>query len=116
MKKIGFIMMILMVVGVYAQQPKPKIEKEGDLVKATYYYENGQVRQQGYVKDGKLHGQWISYRLDGTKVALAQYASGKKTGKWLFWDENGNVKEVDYYQNTIVNVIEVETGKTTVEN
>lgn len=116
MRKVMFILAALVVVSLYAQSPNPKIEQIGDLVKATYYYDNGNVRQQGFVKDGKLHGEWISYREDGTKVAIAQYNKGQKVGKWLFYDAEGNVKEVDYSSNNIVNVIEVNTGSSVVEN
>ncbi|PJB13043.1 MAG: nicotinic acid mononucleotide adenyltransferase [Flavobacteriales bacterium CG_4_9_14_3_um_filter_40_17] len=116
MKKILFLALLFCFAGLNAQQPGLKLEKEGDLVKATYFYENGQVRQQGYFKDNKLDGQWISYREDGTKSALANYANGKKTGKWLFWSEDGKITEVDYSQNTILNVIEVQSAKAVVEN
>lgn len=40
----------------FAQTEKPVLEKEGNLVKATYYHENGKVKQQGYFKNGKLDG------------------------------------------------------------
>ena len=30
--------------------------KQGDLIEATYYYEDGTIQQQGTFKDGKLHG------------------------------------------------------------
>ncbi len=116
MKKIIFLALFFCFAGLNAQQPGPKLEKEGDLVKATYFYENGQVRQEGYFKNNKLDGQWISYREDGAKSALAIYADGKKTGKWLFWSQDGKITEVDYSQNTILNVIEVQRANAVVEN
>lgn len=116
MKKILFLALLFCFAGLNAQQPNPKLEKEGDLVKATYFYENGQVRQEGFFKNNKLDGQWVSYREDGTKAALAIYQDGKKNGKWLFWSADGKITEVDYSQNTILNVIEVQGAKAVVEN
>ncbi|WP_313777809.1 nicotinic acid mononucleotide adenyltransferase [Flagellimonas meishanensis] len=75
----------------------------GKIVKATYFHENGEVAQTGYLMNGKLHGQWLMYALDGKKIASGKYVEGKKSGKWFFW-ENQILKEVDYDDNRIVNV------------
>ncbi len=83
-----------------AQDVKPTFEKKGELIKGTFYYEDGSIRQEGTYKDGKLHGEWISYQQDGKKNAIAQYEEGNKTGKWFFWT-NDILTEVDYQKNTI---------------
>ena len=82
---------------------KPVFEKDGDLIKGTFYYEDGSVRQEGTYKDGRLHGEWISYNKDGEKTAIANYENGKKSGKWFFWSEDKLV-EVDYQNSVIANV------------
>ena len=67
MKKI-FILGALLISGLtFAQTGKPFLEQEGNLVKATYYYENGKVQQQGYFKDGKITGQWVAFDENGNK-------------------------------------------------
>ncbi|WP_240614767.1 hypothetical protein [Polaribacter filamentus] len=38
----------------YTQEKQPTFKAEGDLVKATYYYEDGSVKTEGYFKDKKL--------------------------------------------------------------
>ena len=83
--------------------PKPVFEKEGDLIKGTFYYEDGSVRQEGTYKDGRLHGEWVSYDQNGGKTAIANYENGKKSGKWFFWSEN-KLTEVDYKNSVIANV------------
>lgn len=88
---------------VAANNIEPKLEAYGNMVKATYYYDNGQVRQTGFFKDGKLEGQWVSYDVNGTKKAVAEYAAGKKTGQWLHWNE-GALAEVSYDNNKIESV------------
>ncbi|MCF8713780.1 nicotinic acid mononucleotide adenyltransferase [Joostella atrarenae] len=82
---------------------KPKLEKEGDMVKATYFHDNGAVSQTGYYLEGKLHGEWKSYNEEGRKTAMAEYNKGEKTGKWFFWNDN-TLKEVNYQDNRITNV------------
>ncbi|MGK4566801.1 hypothetical protein [Flavobacterium sp. 3HN19-14] len=58
MKKYLFIAAVLISGVISAQNIAPKHEVVGNLVKSTYYYENGKVSQEGFYKDGKVHGQW----------------------------------------------------------
>lgn len=103
MKKI-WIMGVFLLSGVaFAQTTKPVLEQEGNLVKATYYYENGKVQQQGYFKDGKLTGQWVAYDAQGNKKSMGEYANGEKTGKWFFWS-NKSLSEVDYSDSRVAAV------------
>lgn len=89
---------------VFAQKsPEPRFEKNGELIKGTFYYEDGSVKQEGAYKNGKLHGEWISYYKNGEKETIAQYTTGKKTGKWFFWNDD-QLTEVDYDENKIVEV------------
>jgi len=94
------------IIGVAAmaqESPAPKFEKEGDLIKGTFYYEDGTIRQQGTYKNGELHGEWMAYDAEGKKQSMANYAEGKKTGKWFFWSSD-KLTEVDYYNNQIAEV------------
>jgi len=102
MKKIAIILIIFSVSLISAQdkEQKVKLEQKGDLVEATYYYDNGQVEQHGFYKDEKLHGTWEYYNQEGLKISVGVYKSGKKTGTWYFWN-NGNPKEVSYEEGKI---------------
>ena len=88
---------------VFAQNIEPKYEIEGNLVKATYYYDNGQIKQEGFYKDGKVHGKWVSYNEAGSKISLGEFTDGAKTGKWFFWNDN-SLNEVDYSDSRIAEV------------
>ena len=103
MKKL-FIAAMLVVSGViFAQENNVKNEIVNKMVKSTYYYDNGQVQQEGFYKDGKVHGEWISYDINGNKVAMGQYQDGMKVGKWFFW--NGlDLAEVDYSHSRVAQV------------
>lgn len=98
------VMMLLLVCGLtFAQEKNVKHEVVGQLVKSTYYDENGNIRQEGFYKDGKLHGQWISYDANGKKIAMGQYENGKKIGKWFFWN-TASLNEVDFKESQIAQV------------
>lgn len=98
---------------VNAQDVKPTFEEKGELIKGTYYYEDGNIRQEGTYKNGKLHGEWISYKQNGKKNAIAQYEEGAKTGKWFFWSDDV-LTEVDYSSNRIAEVKEYQNTNTLV--
>jgi antitoxin component YwqK of YwqJK toxin-antitoxin module len=103
MKKTMILAAVLVSGFAFAQAVKPVLEQNGDLVKATYYYENGQIQQEGFFKDGKLNGQWVSYDESGNKKAIGEYANGEKTGKWFFWNDK-SLSEVDFSKSKISNV------------
>ncbi|MEM6720967.1 MAG: nicotinic acid mononucleotide adenyltransferase [Bacteroidota bacterium] len=118
MKKLLFIA-VLLVSGATAfaqSNEKPTLEKQGDLIKATYYHDNGVVAQTGYFNlDGKLQGEWKSFDANGKKTAIGNYDKGQKVGKWFFWNEN-RLSEVDYTASKITSVNEWKHTTTVVSN
>lgn len=104
MKKILLIAMMMVSGMIFSQNNKPVLEAEGQLVKATYYHDNGAIQQVGYFKDGKLDGKWISYDEKGDIKAVAEYSNGEKTGKWMYYSNAVCVSEVDFSANQIVAV------------
>ena len=103
MKKIVLVGVFLISGVAFTQTAKPVLEQEGKLVKATYYYENGKMQQQGYYKDGKLEGHWIAFDENGNKTLIGEYAHGQKTGKWFFWNDE-SLSEVDYSNSRVASV------------
>lgn len=103
MKKLIIAACVLSVSLLQAQDTEPKFEKSGDLVKATYFYKNGDVKEQGFFKDKKLTGTWTSFDAEGNKTAIAHYNEGKKVGKWFMWKKDG-LTEIDYTNNVIASV------------
>jgi antitoxin component YwqK of YwqJK toxin-antitoxin module len=86
-----------------AQENQPKLTAEGELVKATYYYDNGIIQQEGFFKDGKAEGKWVSYDTAGTRKASGEYSQGEKAGKWFFWNKDV-LSEVDYSDSRVAAV------------
>lgn len=104
MKKLLMILTFVFATTMFSQEIKPKYEKVDDnLVKATFFYDNGKVNQVGYFKDSKPHGEWISYDVEGKKLSKGKYNVGVKTGKWFFWD-GAELSEVTYESNEIAGV------------
>jgi antitoxin component YwqK of YwqJK toxin-antitoxin module len=115
MKKL-FIAAMLVVSGVIsAQDANVKHEVVDQMVKSTFYHDNGQVKQEGFYKDGKVHGQWVSYDENGKKVAMGQYNEGKKIGKWLFWS-GMDLTEVDYTDSRVAQVKKWSEGAIVIVN
>ena len=97
------------------------LDKSGNCVKEIEYYESGQIKMEGSVKDGQREGEWKAYFPDGRPQSIADFKAGvmegrtqvywkngnlrwegyykaeKRSGKWRYYDEIGNLhKEVDY--------------------
>ncbi|WP_394974114.1 toxin-antitoxin system YwqK family antitoxin [uncultured Croceitalea sp.] len=100
MKKTILILAVIFSVHTYAQDIKPIFEKDGKMIKATYFHDNGEVAQTGFLLDGKLHGQWFMYNVEGKKIVSGSYENGQRSGKWFFW-KNDILKEVDFQDNKI---------------
>jgi antitoxin component YwqK of YwqJK toxin-antitoxin module len=103
MKKILALIFLFSISISSAQEVEPAYEKFGDLVKATYYFENGAIKEQGFFKETKLTGKWVSYDKQGEKTRIAHYKAGKKVGKWFAWNKN-SLKEINYANNVVVSV------------
>ncbi|WP_339626561.1 nicotinic acid mononucleotide adenyltransferase [uncultured Maribacter sp.] len=114
MKKILMIALMALSFGAYAQI-EPTFEKEGDMVKATYFHANGEVSQQGYFLNERLEGEWKMFNEKGDKIAMGNYENGVKSGKWLFWE--GDVKsEVNFDNNRIASVTKASAKDPVVSN
>lgn len=104
MRNIMILFAVLFSVSLLAQDEiKPKYEIEGELVKATYYHDNGEVAQTGYYLDGKVHGEWKAYNPEGKKIAMGNYEQGEKVGKWFFWSDQ-KLSEVNYEDSRLASV------------
>ena len=115
MKAVTTLILFLFVSLIYAQDVEPIFEQYGDMVKATYFHDNGVVAQVGFYEDGKPQGEWKMFDTTGKKIAMGQYILGKKTGKWFFWEGEG-LREVDYADNKVASVIKWTDSESVVLN
>ena len=90
---------------VIAQYPDGQVrvvryfDKHGDCVKETEYYENGQVKMEGGMKNGKMEGEWTAYFIDGRVQSHGYFENDKRTGAAQVFYSNGNKYEEGYYKN-----------------
>ena len=116
MKNLLLVVVLFISVIGFSQSAKPVLEAEGQLVKATYYYDNGAVQQVGYFKNGKLEGKWMAYDVNGTLTSIAEYSNGVKSGKWIYYANSVAVREVDFSNNQVVAVKEGNSNALAIKN
>jgi len=39
----------------------------------------------------KMHGYWVWFRKDGSKMRSGYFEKGKQTGKWVTYDKKGKI-------------------------
>lgn len=74
------------------------VDKKGNCVKEVEYYQSGQVRIEGPMKDNKRDGEWKSYFLDGRVQSVGYFENGLRTGAATVWYENGNIRQEGFYR------------------
>jgi len=109
MKNLILIVVLLFSVTAFSQEQKVDYKKTADnLVQATYYFSdnNAVVEKEGFFnEDGKLHGTWVTYDVQGNKTAIANYKNGVKEGVWMYF-KGDKINVVTYKSNKITNVEE----------
>ncbi|MDP3353780.1 MAG: hypothetical protein Q8S44_08575, partial [Flavobacteriaceae bacterium] len=65
-----------------------------DLVKVSYFYQDGKLKSQGQMKDKNRIGFWIYYFNDGkTKLSEETYQNSLLNGDYKIYYLNGNLTE-----------------------
>ena len=81
---------------------KPQIvryyDKSDVLVKEVEYYDTGQVKMEGGMKDGQREGLWKAYFPDGRPQSIGYFANGLRTGQATVYQVNGNLYEEGFYK------------------
>ncbi len=61
-----------------------------------YYFDNGNMHEDGFYKDGARHGHWKIYAPDGSLEEEGDYAYGEKEGEWMDYRDNKSGETVVY--------------------
>ena len=75
-----------------------KYDTKGHCVYETEYYETGQVKMEGQMKDGLREGEWTAYLPDGRVQSHGYFEKGKRTGAATVYWTNGNLREEGFYK------------------
>jgi antitoxin component YwqK of YwqJK toxin-antitoxin module len=66
------------------------------------FFENGQVKDSGYYKDGIRNGKWIHYEAPAGNRWEGAYHNGQKIKEWKYYNKEGGLTEiVTYHQGQI---------------
>lgn len=106
MKKLFGVLMLTLVMAAAANAQSPSYERVGKQIKMVSYFDGtNQIKEVGFFKDGKAHGQWTEYDLNGQVRIEATYVDGHKEGVWFVWSEDRNTLfEVNYLNNSVADI------------
>lgn len=80
---------------------KPRVvrcyDKHAQCMKEIEYYETGQVKMEGGMKNGKMEGEWTAYFPDGRVQSHGFFEDGKRTGAATVYFNNGNLMSEGFY-------------------
>ena len=66
------------------------------------FYQNGQLKEIGFIENDKKIGEWNYYSDKGIKLAQCEFNSlGQKHGEWLIWDTTSTLRAQMFYKNGI---------------
>lgn len=68
-------------------------------VKEKLFYENGNLKLEGEIKDGKRTGIWKAYYEDGTLWSEGEFVNGERNGYGLNYYPNGKLRMEGDYKN-----------------
>jgi antitoxin component YwqK of YwqJK toxin-antitoxin module len=69
----------------------------GEPTPSVSYYDNGIVRNKGFLLDGEMHGEWEFLRKDGSLMRTGAFDRGRQIGTWRTFDRKGQiVKETQF--------------------
>jgi antitoxin component YwqK of YwqJK toxin-antitoxin module len=61
------------------------------------FYDNGNPRYKGKLKEGQMHGPWEFFHKDGSLMRSGRFNLGKQIGIWTTYDRTGHPhKETDF--------------------
>ena len=58
------------------------------------FYDNGHLKAQGRMKDGRLHADWRWWRRDGSLLRSGSFKAGEQVGEWTTFGRDGSLIKV----------------------
>jgi len=83
------------------QDAQWELEREGWQVfrgNKAYIFDALHYDHEIEIKGKCYHGKYIRYNPEKKVVVCGQYDNGLETGKWKFYDKNGNVSIIQTYE------------------
>jgi len=64
-------------------------ENDSSEIKVSHYYHNRKLKMQGYIKNGVRNGKWLAWDEEGNMLSLGHYIDGYENGMWTVWFPSG---------------------------
>ena len=83
--------------------------KDGKLNGVFKLYNYGMITRKYHYKDGKIHGKYTIYFNDidtlfnNRVMTILHYVNGKKDGKCTQYNNDGNITNICYYKDDLLN-------------
>lgn len=87
------ILFLILSIGVYAQDT---LQTDGF---NKFYYPNGKISSEGFLKNGKPDGYWKSYNENGTIKSEGNRTNFEIDSLWKFYNEDGKLLVEIYYKS-----------------
>lgn len=62
-----------------------------------FYYQTGDLKEEGGYKDGRRHGKWTYYFINGNVEQQGRFSKDKPDGYWVWYHDNGEVWREEEY-------------------
>lgn len=73
------------------------IESSGTVIYQTHYYQDGGIEMQGGMNNGKKHGEWKAFYVDGKPWTVSSFDNGTFHGAYIMYNKDGSLKLEGHY-------------------
>lgn len=95
MNKSIFIVLILVISKVLLAQNDTL---QSEFIYKKFFYPNGNISSEGYLKDNKPTGFWKSYYVTGIKKSEGKWFNNKLDSVWIFYDQlEDTLEKINYF-------------------
>ena len=80
-------------------------QKKAELInnQMTHYFNDGSIKAEGHVENGKMQGEWTFYRKTGQLWQVGNFKDDMKHGPWIRYDKEDELEyEEIFEENKIV--------------
>ena len=76
-----------------------EINGEEVILEQKEFYQNGELKIRGELKEGEKHGEWNAYFKNGQPQSIGDFVEGKRMGRAIVYFRNGNIRYEGEYKN-----------------
>lgn len=74
-----------------------------DKIYVKNYFDNGQMKSEGWMKKNQKEGYWFSYYENGNKKEEGHFKNNKKAKWWIYYNVNEGIEKKCEFENDVMN-------------